>query len=103
MRPYNPQLHLGWMQWRDYSGGEMTNWGAHGIDQIQWALGMDGTGPVELWPLTPGPNGAVAFKYANGVEVRMDLAQGPHGGAIFTAARRAGSRSTATSSPIPRS
>ena len=28
-----------WMQWRDFSGGEMTNWGAHGVDQIQWALG----------------------------------------------------------------
>lgn len=33
------KLHSGWMQWRDYSGGEMTNWGAHGIDQIQSALG----------------------------------------------------------------
>ena len=35
------------MRWRDFAGGEMTNWGAHGIDQVQWALGMDGTGPVE--------------------------------------------------------
>ena len=84
MRPYHPQLHFGWMGWRDYSGGEMTNWGAHGLDQIQWALGMDDTGPVELWPLGPGTNGAVAYRYANGVTVRLDLTQGPHGGAIFT-------------------
>ncbi len=34
--PFNAQLQFGWMQWRDYSGGTMTNWGAHGIDQIQW-------------------------------------------------------------------
>ena len=37
----------GW-RWRDFAGGEITNWGAHGVDQIQWALGMDGTGPVEM-------------------------------------------------------
>lgn len=86
MRPYNPQLQFGWMQWWDYSGGEMTNWGAHGIDQIQWALGMDQTGPVEFWPLEPGRtdlNGAVAFRYANGIEVRLDDPKGPHGGAAF--------------------
>ena len=56
---------------------------AHGIDQIQWALGMDGTGPVELWPQSAGLNGAVAFKYASGVEVRMELEWVPAGGAIF--------------------
>jgi predicted dehydrogenase len=50
LRPFNHQLQFGWMQWRDYSGGEMTNWGAHGVDQIQWALGKDDTGPTELWP-----------------------------------------------------
>ena len=27
----------------------MTNWGAHGCDQIQWALGMDRSGPLEVW------------------------------------------------------
>ena len=36
-RPFNSQLQFSWMRWRDYSGGEMTNWGAHGVDQIQWA------------------------------------------------------------------
>jgi predicted dehydrogenase len=84
MRPYNRKLHRGWMGWWDYSGGEMTNWGAHGLDQIQMALGTDGTGPVELWPLEDGPPGAIGFRYANGVTVRLDQPQGPlMGGAIF--------------------
>jgi len=82
-RPYNSQLQFGWMGWRDYSGGEMTNWGAHGLDQVQWALGTDGTGPVELWPNPEAGNGAVAFRYANGVTVSLELSQGPMGGAIF--------------------
>lgn len=82
MRPYN-QAWMGWMRWRDFSGGEMTNWGAHGVDQIQWALGMDGTGPVDLWPITEGTNGQVGMRYANGVEVQFVLDEGPGGGAIF--------------------
>lgn len=84
LRPYNSKLHLGWMSWWDYSGGEMTNWGAHGIDQVQSALGMDLTGPVEFWPLADGPAGAVAFRYANGVTVRLEMPQGQlQGGAMF--------------------
>jgi predicted dehydrogenase len=76
---------MGWMRWRDFSGGEMTNWGAHGVDQIQWALGMDGTGPVEMSPLSEGPNGQVAMRYANGVKVNFVLqpGHGPMGGAVF--------------------
>jgi predicted dehydrogenase len=84
LRPFNGQLQFAWMQWWDYSGGEMTNWGAHGVDQIQWALGKSHTGPVELWPLTPGPNGRVAMKYDDGVEVSFELeGTGPMGGGIF--------------------
>lgn len=85
MRPYNAELFSHWMKYWDYSGGEMTNWGAHGIDQVQSALGMDGTGPVEFWPLQDAPQGAVAFRYANGVTVRLELpAAGElQGGAIF--------------------
>jgi predicted dehydrogenase len=82
-RPFHPDLQFGWMQWRDYSGGEMTNWGAHGIDQIQWALGKSHTGPVEIWPVTPGPNGKVSMRYADGAQVDLDLPDGPLGGAIF--------------------
>ncbi|MEX0586287.1 MAG: Gfo/Idh/MocA family oxidoreductase [Pirellulales bacterium] len=83
-RPYHPNW-MGWMRWRDFAGGEMTNWGAHGIDQIQWALGMDDTGPIETKPLSAGPNGQVSMRYANGVEVNFVLepGRGPMGGAVF--------------------
>ena len=81
------------------TGGEMTNWGAHGVDQIQWALGMDGTGPVEIWPLTPGPNGQVGMRYANGVAGQLRAQAGADGAARSSSARRARSRSIATSSP----
>jgi len=81
-RPFHQQW-LGWMRWRDFAGGEMTNWGAHGVDQIQWALGADGGGPLEVWPLTPGSNGQVAMRYPNDVEVHFILPKGPMGGAIF--------------------
>jgi predicted dehydrogenase len=84
LRPFNSQLQFAWMQWWDYSGGQMTNWGAHGVDQIQWALGKDETGPTELWP--DGPNGVVSMKYADGTPVKFDKdeGKGPMGGGIFT-------------------
>lgn len=62
LRAYNAKLwvkdafkvgHLVWRGWdlyRDFSGHLMTNWGAHSIDMVQYALGMDHTGPVEVWP-----------------------------------------------------
>jgi predicted dehydrogenase len=81
-RPYNGHW-MGWMNWHDFAGGEITNWGAHSVDQIQWALGMDGTGPVQMKPLTPGPNGQVEMHYADGVPVRFVLDRGPAGGGVF--------------------
>jgi predicted dehydrogenase len=80
LRPFNNEW-MGWMRWRDFAGGEITNWGAHGVDQIQWATGMDGTGPVEMAP--EGSNGHVEMRYANGVPVRFMLERGPEGGAVF--------------------
>lgn len=32
----------------DYSGGQVTNYGAHSNDLAQWGLGMDCSGPVEI-------------------------------------------------------
>ena len=41
-RDYNPlrgHYHFRWF-W-DYSGGQMTNWGAHNIDIARWGLGVE--------------------------------------------------------------
>ncbi len=103
--PFHAELYIprgkpGWLSFRPYSGGEMTGWGAHGFDQIQCALGMDNTGPVEVWvgegkfepPTYTAPESSdrgnklcavpkVFFRYANGTEV--ELANGPRGGGVF--------------------
>jgi predicted dehydrogenase len=97
---YKPRAKPGWLSFRPYSGGEMTGWGAHGFDQIQCAMGMDESGPVEVWvegdkfnppTYTEAESSSrgnklccvprVFFCYANGAV--MELADGPHGGGIF--------------------
>ena len=92
----------GWISLRPYSGGEMTGTGAHGFDQIQWALEMDHTGPVEVWceggKLEPvvytqpeglargnqltSRNRRVRMRYASGIEIRLED-NGPAAGGEF--------------------
>jgi predicted dehydrogenase len=92
---YQPRVRgheQGWISFRPYSGGEMTGWGAHGLDQIQWALGMDESGPVEVWPeldrvpkddgTHKGPRCEVSFRYANGTLLTLD-GKGAGGGGLF--------------------
>ena len=97
---YIPRANPGWLSFRPYSGGEMTGWGSHGLDQVQWALGMDDSGPIELW--TEGPDfkpptytapedrsrgdkicsaPTVFFRYPG--DIVVELGNGPSGGAIF--------------------
>jgi len=88
MRPYNSilsprgvhQNFPDWRNYREYSGGMMTDWGAHHFDIAQWGLGMDDSGPVEIIPPADPKTGRGArFIYANGVE----MIHGPSGGVLF--------------------
>lgn len=46
-RPYNPNRTFYRFRWfRDYSGGQLTNFGTHYLDFIQWALGEDAPAAV---------------------------------------------------------
>lgn len=88
MRSYNSVLsprgvhgHFpAWRNYREYSGGMMTDWGAHHFDIAQWGLGMDESGPVEIIPPDdPKAERGVRYLYDNGVE----MVPGPGGGVNF--------------------
>jgi predicted dehydrogenase len=76
--PYvKERTHFSFRYWWDYSGGTMTDWGAHHNDIVLWALGKDGSGPVsvegkQLIDMIPGgftaaSEYAVTYTYDNGV------------------------------------
>jgi len=69
--PYNRNRYIWNYRWFwDYSGGMMTDWGAHHFDIAQWGLGMDESGPVEIIPPEdPKATMGVRYVYANGIEV----------------------------------
>lgn len=84
-RPYNEKrVHYNFRFWWDYSGGQMTNWGAHHIDIAQWGLGMDDSGPVKVeGTATFNPEGfhevtetcRLKYTYANGVKMTVGQKQ----------------------------
>ena len=49
VEPYTKARCHGTFRWiRDYSDGKLSDWGAHHFDIVQWALGMDHSGPVDI-------------------------------------------------------
>lgn len=96
-RPYNSKrVHYNFRFWWDYSGGQMTNFGAHDIDIGQWGLDMDASGPIsaegtaqfhpQKWHEV-SESCRVTLTYANGVEMIVGQKQSDiPGGCTFVGA-----------------
>jgi hypothetical protein len=74
-RPFNHQRVLGnygggWRVFLEYGSRKNGDWGAHHFDIIQWALGMDDSGPVEFIPAGFEGSPFQTHRYANGVTVQ---------------------------------
>ncbi|MHC4754734.1 MAG: Gfo/Idh/MocA family protein [Planctomycetota bacterium] len=77
--PYTPgRCHWNFRWISDYSGGQLTDWGAHIVDTAQWGNDTERTGPVEIegkgvFPKNNLYNTAteynIEYKYANGVRM----------------------------------
>ncbi len=91
--PYlEERSHYTFRWWYEYSGGQMTDWGAHHLDIAQWGIDSE---PIEIhttarFPdVQDGYNVAVDFsaryKYANGVELTM--ADTGRNGILFTGSK----------------
>jgi predicted dehydrogenase len=80
--PYIPErCHYTFRWWYEYSGGQMTDWGAHHMDIAHWGMGVDRTGPVTvdgkatMPEVSNGYNVATDFQahmtYDNGLELEV--------------------------------
>ena len=84
-KPYNAERCSGdygggWRHIRDYSGGMMTDWGAHHFDIAQWGMGMDESGPVEIHAPDGKDYKTLTYKYSSGVV----MSHGGANGILFT-------------------
>jgi predicted dehydrogenase len=90
-RPYNEALcpkgvhhHFpAWRNYREFGGGGLADMGAHHFDIAQWALDMDGSGPVKVEPPAGTATKGLRFTYANGVVMIHDEFEGERADCLF--------------------
>ncbi|HUG93767.1 MAG TPA: Gfo/Idh/MocA family oxidoreductase [Planctomycetaceae bacterium] len=83
------RCHYTFRWWYEYSGGQLTDWGAHHVDIAQWAIGSQPVaidGRATFPDVSNGYNVAtdfhVSYRFANGVE--MTVADTGRNGILFT-------------------
>lgn len=88
------RCHFSFRYWYDYSGGTMTDWGAHHNDIALWGMGLERSGPATIEGkrlVEPIPGGYTAasqfqvdYTYANGVThtCRSTVDDNPSGGVV---------------------
>jgi predicted dehydrogenase len=94
------RCHQTFRWWFDYSGGPVTDWGAHHNDIARWAIGLDGPTEIEARAITeaiPGgyttpPEFEATLVWANGVKqvVKTTLDDSPFGAVIKADGQRNG-------------
>ncbi|WP_437229109.1 Gfo/Idh/MocA family protein [Planctomicrobium sp. SH661] len=98
------RCHYEFRWWYEYSGGKMTDWGAHHVDIAQWAIEQNGPGqgPVSVEPVSskhpvPFENGMptlddrynaatnfdVKVMFGNGVEMHIVSESPDNNGILF--------------------
>ena len=65
--PLSKDVFPNWRKYKEFGGGGMTDWGAHMFDIVQWALDMDGSGPVKVDAPKTNGNEFLTYTYANGI------------------------------------
>ncbi|AKJ65244.1 Gfo/Idh/MocA family protein [Kiritimatiella glycovorans] len=75
--PYHPErvsgsFSRGWRRFWDYGSRKNGDWGAHHYDIIQWALGMQYSGPEFFFPVGHEGSEHQGFRYADGTTVLRD-------------------------------
>jgi predicted dehydrogenase len=87
---YNEDLHRNWRRYDAFTGGPISDRGAHALDMVHLAMGWDTVAPTRIVPTTRADKHwerGVRLEYPNGTVVRLESHSGPAFGGIFIGER----------------